>query len=73
MLPRSTYFLAAVADRMRVEVDPGVGVSAKTVGDLRKMKSCPEPLAITTPPELRAEEIIRVSKVSISSRYAPKP
>jgi hypothetical protein len=33
---------------MRVEVDPGTGVSAKTVGELRKMTAWPENLAITT-------------------------
>lgn len=60
-------------DRTRVEVDPDLGVSAKTVGDLRKVTAWPDNLALTMPPERRPDEIIRVSKASHSSRYAPKP
>jgi hypothetical protein len=60
-------------DRTRVEVDPDLGVSAKTVGELRKVTAWPDNLALTIPPEHRPDEIIRVSKVSHSSRYAPKP
>jgi hypothetical protein len=60
-------------DRMRVEVDPDIGVSAKTVGELRKVTAWPENLAITTPPEPDPESTIRVSKASVATRFSPKP
>jgi hypothetical protein len=37
--------LGGLPDKMHVEADPGLGVSAKTVGDLRKMMAWPENLA----------------------------
>src|SRR5215472_10593371 len=37
--------------RMRVEADQGIALSAKTVGELRKLREWPANLAITTPPE----------------------
>jgi hypothetical protein len=40
--------LGGLPDRMRVETERGVGVSAKTVGDLRKLTRWPENLVITT-------------------------
>jgi hypothetical protein len=43
---------------MQVEVDPGIGVSVKTVGELRKVTVLPENLAITTPPDYRPESTI---------------
>jgi hypothetical protein len=36
-------------ERMRVEVDSDIELSAKTVGDLRKVAVWPNNLAITTP------------------------
>jgi len=60
-------------DRTRVEVDPGLGVSAKTVGELRKVSVWPENLAITTSPLHHPDDIIRVTRCSVSNRYAPKP
>jgi len=60
-------------DKTRVECDAGLGVSAKTVGDLRKVTAWPENLAVTTPPGHLPDDIIKVSKASHSSRYAPKP
>lgn len=56
----------------RVEVDSGLGVSAKTVGDLRKVEVWPDNLAITTPPEPHPDCIIRVSKASHATRVSPK-
>ena len=41
--------LGGLPDKMRVEVDPGIQASPKTVGELRKMTAWPENLAITTP------------------------
>jgi hypothetical protein len=59
-------------DRTRVEVDPGVGVSAKTVGELRNVTAWPENLAITTPPERHPESTIKVSKANVATRVSPK-
>jgi hypothetical protein len=45
--------LGGLPDKMHVEADPGLGVSAKTVGDLRKIMAWPENLAITVIPSRR--------------------
>jgi hypothetical protein len=57
---------------MRVEVEPGIEVRAKTVGELRKVAVWLENLAITTPQERYPESAVRVSKVSIATRTSPK-
>jgi len=59
-------------DRMRVDADPGNGVSAKTVGELRKVAAWPENLAITIPVEHGPANAIKVSKASVATRVAPK-
>src|SRR5262249_11137037 len=41
--------LGGLPAKMRVEADVGTGVSAKTVGELRKGTTWPENLVITTP------------------------
>jgi hypothetical protein len=43
--------LGGLPDRMRVEVDSDIKISAKTVGELRQVSVWPENLAITTPRE----------------------
>jgi hypothetical protein len=58
---------------MRVDVDRGIGVSAKTVGELRKVKEWPENLVITTPQERYPESTVKVSKASVATRTSPKP
>jgi hypothetical protein len=74
--PKSTAALhiaiGGLPDKMRVELDPGVGVSAKTVGELRKVTAWPENLVITTPQERYPESAIKISKVSVTTRYPPK-
>jgi len=65
--------LDALPDKMRVEVDRGIGVSAKSVGDLRKLTTWPGTLAITTPRERDPESVVRVSKANVASRVSPKP
>jgi hypothetical protein len=65
--------LGGFPDTMRVEVDKGIGVSAKTVGELRKVTAWPENLAITTPQERHPESTIKVSKASGPKRASPKP
>jgi hypothetical protein len=74
--PKSTaaldIALGGLPDKMRVEVDPDVKVSARTVGELRRVTEWPENLAITTPEERRPESAVRVSKASVATRVSPK-
>jgi hypothetical protein len=65
--------LGGLPDTMRVVVDQDIGVSAKTVGELRKVTTWPENLAITTPQERFPESTIKVSKASGAKRVSPKP
>ena len=64
--------LGSLPDKMRVEVDPDIGVSAKTVGELRKVTAWSETLAVTTPQERHADCAVKVSKINIATRTAPK-
>jgi hypothetical protein len=74
--PKSTAALhiavGGLPDKMRVELDSGVEVSAKTVGELRKVTVWPENLVITTPQERYPESAVKISKVSVATRYPPK-
>ncbi len=74
--PKSTaalqIALGGLPDKMRVEVDRDVRVSAKTVGELRNATAWPENLAITTPEERRPESAVKVSKASVATRVSPK-
>jgi hypothetical protein len=54
--------LGGLPGRMRIEVEPGIAVSAKTVGELRKITSWPENLVITTPQERHSESVVKVNK-----------
>jgi hypothetical protein len=65
--------LGGLPDKMRVEVDPDIGVSAKTVGKLRKVTAWPENLVITTPQERHPESAVKVSRASVAARVSPKP
>ena len=65
--------LGGLPDAMHVETDRGVGVSAKTVGELRKVTAWPENLVIATPQERAPGSTIRVSKASHATRTTPKP
>jgi len=49
--------LGGLPGHMQIEVEPGIAVSAKTVGELRKVTSWPENLIITTPQEHYPESI----------------
>jgi len=72
--PKSTaalhIALGGLPDKMRVEVDRSIGVSAKTVGELRKVTAWPENLVITTPQA--TEGVVTVSKASVATRVSPK-
>jgi len=74
--PKSTaalhIALGGLPDKMRVEADKNLGVSAHTVGELRKATAWPENLVITTPQERSPESVVRVSKASLATRTAPK-
>jgi hypothetical protein len=65
--------LGGLPATMRVEVGQDIGVSAKTVGELRKVTTWPENLVITTPQERYSESAIRVSKAGGGKRLSPKP
>jgi hypothetical protein len=64
--------LGGLPDHMRIETEPGVAVSAKTVDELRKVKSWPENLVIITPQEHYAESVVKVSKLSVATHYPPR-
>jgi hypothetical protein len=74
--PRSIAALqlapGGLPDQMRVEVEPDIEISAKTVGELRKVTAWPENLAITTPQDRHRESVVRVSKATVATRTSPK-
>src|SRR5262245_10296238 len=64
--------LGGLPDNMRVEVDPDIRVSAKTVGELRRVTAWPENLAVTTPQEGYPESSVKVNKANVATRVTPK-
>src|SRR5215831_19744846 len=64
--------LSGLPAKMRVEADAGIGVSAKTVGELRKVTTWSENLVITTPQERRPESTVKISKATSATRTSPK-
>jgi hypothetical protein len=68
-----TIALGGLPEQMRVEVDPDIAVSAKTVGQLREVTAWPDNLVITTPEERYPESTVKVSKASFATRTTPKP
>ena len=64
--------LAGLPDQTRVDVEPDIEVSAKTVGELRKLTEWPENLAITIPRARHDEMAVYVSKASIATRVVSK-
>jgi hypothetical protein len=75
--PKSTaalhIALGGLPSKMPVELDPGLGLSAKTVGELRNVTTWPENLVITTPQERYPDSRVRVGKVTGAKRATPKP
>jgi hypothetical protein len=63
--------LGGLPAQMRVEVDPGIELSATTVGELREMTAWPENLAITTPQHRSADSFVKVSKANVATRTSP--
>ena len=64
--------LGGLPDKMRLQVDSDIRLSAKTVGQLRKVKVWPEDLVITTPQQRQPKSVVTVSKASTGTRYPPK-
>lgn len=64
--------LGGLPDKMRVQADTGIEISAKTVGNLRKMTAWPENLVIVTPQERFPESAVKVSKANVATRTSPK-
>ena len=64
--------LGGLPDKMRVEADKNLGVSAKTVGELRRVTVWSENLVITTPEEVRPESAVKVSRAGVATRTSPK-
>ena len=64
--------LAGLPDQMRVEADPGVRVSAKTVGELRNVAAWPDNCVVVTPQQRDSEHAVKLSKAS-HARVTPKP
>jgi len=71
-IPALHIALGGLPDKMRVEADPDIGVSAKTVGELRKLAAWPENLAVTTPQDHKPENAVKVSKPTVATRTSPK-
>jgi hypothetical protein len=64
--------LGGLPGTMRVEADPDSGVSANTVGELRKATAWPENAVITVPQERHPESVVKVSKASVVTYYPPR-
>jgi hypothetical protein len=64
--------LGGLPDKMRVQADPDTQVSAKTVGQLRKLMAWPDNLAIAIPQERLPGSVVVVSKASVATRFSPK-
>jgi hypothetical protein len=64
--------LAGLPNKMRVEVEGDVRVSAKTVGELRKVTAWPDNCAIATPQDRDPRSSVKVSKASHATRVSPK-
>lgn len=64
--------LGGLPGKMPVAVEPDIGVSAKTVDQLRKVTAWPENLVITTPQQRSPASTVMVSKASATTRYPPR-
>jgi hypothetical protein len=64
--------LGGLPAQIPVKVDADIEVTAKTVGELRKVTAWPENLAITTPQDRCPDSAVTVSKVSVAARPSPK-
>ena len=65
--------LGGLPERMRVESEPDTHLSAKTVGQLRKLDTWPDNLVLTVPEQHQAAGCVRVGKANTKGRTSPKP
>ena len=65
--------LGGLSGKMRVEVDRGIGVSARTAGELKKLTEWPENLTIAIPTGGDREGVVKISKATKATRTSPKP
>ena len=75
--PKSTaglqLALGGLPNSMPVEVDSGIGVSAKTVGELRNAAMWPDNVAVMRPQEHYSGSSVKVSRANGPRRTTPKP
>ena len=64
--------LGGLPDKTRIEADQDVGISAKTVGDLRKLTTWRENLVITAPQERHPDSVVKISKAGIATHWPTK-
>jgi hypothetical protein len=64
--------LGGLPDTMKVEMTSDIGMSARTVRELRKVTEWPGNLVITTPQDRRAGNTITLSKARAATRVTPK-
>lgn len=65
--------LGDLPDTMPAEADQDLGVSARTLGEPRKVAAWPENLLIPPPREHRPGNAIKVSRAGRATRLSPKP
>jgi hypothetical protein len=65
--------LGGLPNKMRVEVDRGIGISATRVGELRKLTDWPENLVITIPTGVDPAGTVKIGKATKATRTSPKP
>ena len=65
--------LGDLPDRTRVEIDPSIKQSAKTIRDLRNLPALPEIVVVTIPRERDPDSAVFVSKATGPTRTSPKP
>jgi hypothetical protein len=54
-------------------LEPDTHLSAKTVGQLRKLDTWPDNLALTVPEQYQAASCVKVGKANTKGRVSPKP
>jgi hypothetical protein len=65
--------LGGLPERMRVEADADTPLTARTVGQLRKLDTWPENLVLTVPEQYHAASCVRIGKANVKGRVSPKP
>jgi hypothetical protein len=69
-LPALRVVLIGLPDNKRVEVERAIGVSANTVGELRKVTTWPENLTITVERH-DPKSAVKISKASVAELSRP--